>query len=831
MAAEQAHPGLAPAAIGAVDMGGQAALPAGHLQVYDPGRPQEAFAYRDNKGRVSLLDPEGQQHMVPEEEAQAHVDKGWRPLDVQDHFERKERQRIEGSAGQAALGGFVSGVTGGVSDVMLEEYYGGAAARAEGELRAASPVAAGAGELAGFAAGLLGPGALARAASGGAGARAAAQAAQRAGSVQNALRAIKQDIPGQLAAFGKTRGKLARPLTRAERTAANLAREQEAWKAAKQATRQRPADVMAEEAVQRSLDVDWDAAARAARPAPRAAGPDPFAQRPRTAADVAAEEARLKYALEHGEAHSVAAALAKPGGRVERAIFRELAAHPRTTLRELSTRVGMPPEQYLATKTGALRRRMRPVVPSDVPAYQPSSAAEAAASAALRRQITVQAGKVPPRQNVVQQLTSDLVPAPPAAGPSFYPTPRPVAPTFAPPAAPPTAGAMMRGSVLRGLGEGTAYAASRELSRQALEGGDYDVGAIAAEGLQGAAIGGAVSLAGAGLAGIAGKAAKGLRQAVQRRAGTDTIRLDALLARQRAVTDRIAFTAKGPQRQALAREARVLKEHIFSERRQVFAAAGNLLNRVRLPLGIAPLTYGFNLQNLLLGFVSQGAGAILRSRLIAKAGLGAASGIGRVARTAHPMGAGMTKLAIVDSLTDDDLEHLAAQLAVTDAEEVGLAAQQGYMMAGIDEAMAGYLADFQRKRVEMLQQVVARRPDSTGRLVASRVYNAVEDPRRMAARLASGEVWMEDLVVLQYLFPDIYADLASQAKALLTRPGITTRQRLDLMKIAGDGQHGALVQSMQQLLVRQPQGGQGGRRYNPARDVATESQRVQGDST
>lgn len=384
----------------------------------------------------------------------------------------------------------------------------------------------------------------------------------------------------------------------------------------------------------------------------------------------------------------------------------------------------------------------------------------------------------------------------------------------------------------RGAIEGGTYAGGRELSRQALGGEEYDPGAVAAHAVEGAALGSLVSLAGAGISSVAGRATQGLSRAVASKAGVDTTRLEIMLARERIIKARLEHLYESPTRAAHAAALKNLQADIFNARAQVFQAGGELLKSMSIPLGAASGIGSGSLVGMLLGHAgAHGAARILSSGIVKRAGVAvgrAALATGR-ALPMQTMGT-MTKLAIVGALTAEDVDALKGQLDNTDPSDVGMAAAQGYQAAGIDPGMTKFLADFQSRRVHVLKLAVDNAgKSSTGRVVAGRVYDAVEDPRRITQRLSSGDVRNEDLLVMQNLFPSFYQDMSRQAVQLLKRRGLSTRQRLDLMKIAGNATYPITTNAIQTALVPQQKEEQPGRRsVKITNDAATESQRIQG---
>lgn len=390
------------------------------------------------------------------------------------------------------------------------------------------------------------------------------------------------------------------------------------------------------------------------------------------------------------------------------------------------------------------------------------------------------------------------------------------------------------GVAARGAVEGGLYAGGRELGSQALAGGDYDPGAVAAQAIEGAAMGSLVSLAGAGISSVAGRAASGIRRAVATKAGVDTTRLEVLLARQRLMMGRLQHTFDEPSREAQIRALRTLKQEIFQARAAVFEKGGEFLKAMSLPLGAATGIGSASIVGMLLGSVgAQGAARILASGIVKRAGVAVATGVGAAVRSSTARaGAKLAGLAIVGSLTEDELRSLKTQLDLTDAKEVGLAALQGYQASGMDPKMSQFFADYQSRRVDILKLAVDNAgTSSTGRVMASRVLNAVEDPRRIRARLSQGEVLTEDLLVLQNLLPEFYRDLSRQAIAMLQKPGLSARERLDLQKIAGNAQYPITTTGIQAALAPVAQEEQPGRKGGGAyKDIAaTESQRIQGE--
>lgn len=390
-------------------------------------------------------------------------------------------------------------------------------------------------------------------------------------------------------------------------------------------------------------------------------------------------------------------------------------------------------------------------------------------------------------------------------------------------------------TAIRGGIEGGAYAAGREVSRQGLGDHGFDPGRVAAQAVEGAALGSLVSLAGAGVSSVAGKAAQGIKSAVLSKAGVDTMKLDVLLARERLVRARLKHLREDPTREAYVSSLAALKKQIFMERAKVFEAGGRLLKGMSIPLGIGSGVGSGSLVGMLLGHAgAHGASKVLSSGIIKRAGVAvgrAAVATGRgVAAAARPL-AVPTKLAIVDSMTTEDLDALKVQLDQTDPADVGKAAVRGYLAAGVDPEMTRFLADFQARRVNILKLAVDNAgTSSTGRVVAGRVHRAVTNPSGITARLSAGDVHTEDLLVLQGLFPSFYQDLSAQAVELLKRRNLSARQRLDLMKIAGNATYPITTNAIQTAIMQPQQTEEqpGRRSVKITNNAATESQRIGG---
>jgi hypothetical protein len=743
-------------------------LDQGGFDIFDPRKGTEKIAYVE-KGKAAMVAPDGNHVWVPTAEAQTYADNGYQVESLTEYHARKEQESIEASTGDAALGGFVSGVSGGLSDVLMREYYGTAAAKREGRIREASPVAAGVAELLGFGAGMVAaaPEAVAGAASK-AGRKFAGQVARlrmtpaRARAMQKAM---LEDNAGLLAGIGKKR--------LAEISKGAFAPGKWAKPGAKVATK-------------------GGAATKAQK--------------------------------------QVQAALRRPGGRFEKRLFREMADAPVTSVETMAARRGLTPARFAKTEGGRLGRRIagaaRPKGKPDLgfarepgglkkpaPPYERGGYGRAFLERTMQPRATVGGRDVGNRAQVQEMI--DALDAPASVAPEAIQQ-------------------RLARTIARGAVEGGLYAGSREMSEQALSGRDYNAAQIVEQAIQGAAWGSAVSMHGAGLGRVMGQVSKrlasGTRRALAKPAKVDVGRFETLLDRQAGLVERLKFTTHPVQRANLQGMLKDVRKAILADRIKLFSVAGRGLKSLRLPLAIAPLTYGFTLSNLMLGAATQAVPYILKTRLAMRAMTGAGRAARGAERFARPFGAPVTRLAIVGGLTSNDAEQLAASLEATDAEEVSLAALQGYKLAGMDEGMASYMAEFQKRRVELLQQVIMRRPGSTTGIVAGRILNAVEDPRRIATRLAEGEILTEDLVALQYLFPEVYEELQKQSKLLLEKPGLSARQRVDLMKLAGT--HGQLTQAMQATMQRPQQKAQSQpKAFKPSKDVATESQRLQGGTS
>lgn len=914
----------------------------GGFDIYHPYAGTEQITYKSKSGKVSLVSPGGEHVMVPEAEAQAYADKGYQAEAPADYWSRKESESRDEAAGQAFMGSFVSGLTFGGSDAILEQRYGKAAAAREADIRGRNPGMSTFGEVTGAVAGMaLGPvdvagqiagkalGGLARA--GAYGGRFVGMTAKAAETLVRTERAAYRAARLGLGGGEKEAANVARelahykamPTTGTEKVAlqAEIATETAPAKAAATATETaaEPVTAMVRQGDTglASLDETTQALIRAAtgpnregRLAPKAVEkavkdlPIPSADKADLAEWLKIErgiQSKTKWWDDTISGISEKMRHAKATEK-EAELFRRWEHDWERLLEQQAELVGRRSAAGRAPSSSDLGSILEtfgaqggpPALPAHIPERAAAFAAPAAAKAEAKATLTaeleqaLEAGRMPdflqtragaPRGPVMPGYTRargaewlagggapktssrttpgerwglPVDPKSPAlkgmtkaqreafmAERIGWNVPGKGAPRFPgggiPDPGPTTLESMLDvggAAMRRGGAEGGLYAGGRELSRQALEGGDYDPVAVAAHAVQGAALGSLVSLAGAGITSVAGRASQGLRRAVLNKAGVDSTRLDVLLARERLVRARLEFLREDPTRQAVEGELRAIKGQIFQARGQIFEEGGKLLKSMAVPLGAVGGVGSGSLVGMLLGHAgAHGAARILTSGIVKRVGIAAMRGAGTASKTVPWLGK-IAGLTIVDTMTDEEAQALAVQLEQTDAQQVGMAAMQGYKVAGIDPRMATFLADFQAKRVEILKLAITRENLSTGRVMATGILNAVEDPRRITARLAQGDVTNEDLMVLQILFPDFYKDLSYQATQLLKRPGLTARQKLDLQKVAGNATYAISTDAIQTAIKpAPPETGQPGRKSFKTDSAATESQRIQGEKS
>lgn len=374
------------------------------------------------------------------------------------------------------------------------------------------------------------------------------------------------------------------------------------------------------------------------------------------------------------------------------------------------------------------------------------------------------------------------------------------------------AGAAALGSARAGrvLAEGAAIGGGAGLSQSALA-GQIDPAEIAKGAVAGAAMSGILSLAGAGLSAV-GRKAKSL---AYKAGGVDELKLQLLQGREKAIADQLsmlearAATAPAPQvgfaSPAAARldlelttakaALGAVKTEIAASRQALFATAGKMLSAAATTAGFAT---GMHFDGMLLGLAGGGIGGVIAKAVGKRVGSALEASLPRLEAAFGAAGKAVAPLALVGRtsgarlVSDDVLSTLSKRLALTDPAEIGRAAQAGYAEAGLDPQTVDEAAQFQAARVEVLRSVVA----SGDKVAASRVLNAIEDPRRITRRLAKLEHYPEDVAVLQRVFPRAWSELQASARLLLDDRKLVGRARLKMMQLADPAGYSATLAVM-----------------------------------
>lgn len=401
------------------------------------------------------------------------------------------------------------------------------------------------------------------------------------------------------------------------------------------------------------------------------------------------------------------------------------------------------------------------------------------------------------------------------------------------------AAALGAGRAGRALAEGAAIGAGSGLSQSALA-GQVDVAEIAKGAVAGAAMSGILSLAGAGLSAVGRKA----KSVALKAGGVDELKLQLLQGREKAITDQLSvlearaagappptpgFASPAAARLDLelstARGALdAVKGEISASRQSLFASAGKYLSTAA---GAAGFLTGMHFDGMLLGLAGGGIGGVLAKAVGKRIGSAAESLLPKLEGALAVASKAVAPLALagrtgsVNLISDEALSALSKRLDLTDPNEIGRDAFAGYAQAGLDPQLATDAAKFQAGRVATLKAVVG----SGDKVAASRVINALEDPRRIVRRLAKLEHHQEDLQVLQQVFPRAWSELQAAARLLLAEGKVRGRDRLNLTQIA-DPQRWSGLAAVMFTPAPQPEGA-GEKRFNVT-DAATNLQRLQG---
>lgn len=243
-------------------------------------------------------------------------------------------------------------------------------------------------------------------------------------------------------------------------------------------------------------------------------------------------------------------------------------------------------------------------------------------------------------------------------------------------------------------------------------------------------------------------------------------------------------------------EHKLLEQTIKDAQATVFSAAAERLGG---GMGIgAGLLGGFAFDSVLAGLGIAGGGRLV-ARLL---GNRIAAGAFRAGMRAAPFMGKVTQVASIHLLAPREMRRLENDLGIwASPEELAQVALHGYQQGGLEPAAAQRLAMFQANRVGLLKDVLA-----TGdRLAVSNVLNAVEDPRRITERMKRKRMLnVEDVLVLQRVFPDLYRQMRQAAKRELDEnDDLTAEDRRMLMMLASPQQFAGYQKGMQQLVAGQ----------------------------
>lgn len=342
----------------------------------------------------------------------------------------------------------------------------------------------------------------------------------------------------------------------------------------------------------------------------------------------------------------------------------------------------------------------------------------------------------------------------------------------------------------RGAAEGAALGAGAELGQQAREQQGYDAGKIARKALSSAATGAALSMAGLGISGAAKAAGRTLTRRGAQVLGKDAKAAARLVERERQLAkdlqrarniggDRVddlmeaaaagdaaaarelklatgGWKPKGAPVERLGAELQATRAELSSLRQEIFRAAGEQLAASRGALG---LIVGAGTESWAIG-----GAAMALSALAAPAAKGAAGVVGRALRAVGKPATGAARASALQVLSAEEAKATANHLEMLDPGQVRQDALAGYQAAGLPPGVAGELADFQGRRVELLQQAAPSDPRKMDERVRfSAVLAATDNPRGIVDRLRAGKLRPEDVRVLQELLPATYRKLRERS--------------------------------------------------------------------
>lgn len=268
---------------------------------------------------------------------------------------------------------------------------------------------------------------------------------------------------------------------------------------------------------------------------------------------------------------------------------------------------------------------------------------------------------------------------------------------------------------------------------------------------------------------------KGLRQATE--AGAD----DAVLAAARAkLADRLGSwrPASGVAPELVSSQLSKASQAVEAAQAAVFEAAAGKLQNMR---GLLGGSLGFSTESWLLGAAGFHAGDLLKKAGARKAlTLSAQLVTGTAKAAARP-----ARQAAIAALTHDDIKQHRKALDDQDPVAVHRAALNGYAAGGVEPHHAQELARFQSARLELLKQSLPKTDRASERMRYSKIHAAATDPQSILKRYRVGGLTIEDVIVLDRLFPKTAAQLRQAALELLDGGRLSRQQVRNLRMLTG----------------------------------------------
>jgi hypothetical protein len=228
--------------------------------------------------------------------------------------------------------------------------------------------------------------------------------------------------------------------------------------------------------------------------------------------------------------------------------------------------------------------------------------------------------------------------------------------------------------------------------------------------------------------------------------------------------DKIGNDVLGP---SMSQGVKEIKQNLLNEvrreisqnRKELFKATSRAVSFFRggpLFAGVLGGISAGSLSGIFLGIAGYAAGKALMSPtaigIYSKVGPKVGRAVGKFKQPA--------KFGLIKMISDAQFEAAREEIKFVDPEIIRQDALEGYMAGGMNKLDAEEMANIEATRVAVAKDAL----EGNDRFKASKILNALEDPRRILERLKNVTATKEDIFVLKKVFPKVYRQIVINAE-------------------------------------------------------------------